>query len=180
MQVLPRDFLEIEPYLNDPLGSDMYRFATLGLLSSQEQFQILSDWNKYSTAFLDSEDEVRDEVYRKLSEYGFGVKGNFFIEFPVKPQYRHWFEDNLVLTKNEVIWGEELGFYEQDDVCVAKSVINNTNLVWLPENKEGYSIIPYVLGGIELTGTRYQLTSKQDIMERFKIDLPCDTVVVIR
>lgn len=178
--IAPKEFSVLEPGFKNPTVSDLYDFATLGLFSAQEQFQILSDWDTYlALGFFEDESYLAERVKEILSEYGNGIKGNFFTELPPTPRYRYWFDDNLVITRDEVIWGEELGFYELDDLCVSKSVMNNTHLIFTP-SATSYSATHYVSGGAELTFTKFQITTNQDIFERFGIDLPCETVILVR
>lgn len=191
--VIQRDFEQVKLLFTNPGCNDLPMFLRLGLLSSSEQAEIYANWEHYeSTGWFPDETQsdwweaLRNTYHRLLLEQGWGVKGNFFTTIKDIPHYpdimvfREWYSENLILsTVDDSVWGEELGFYEFEGFCVAKSVIDYHHFVWdfnSPANKS----LPYLTGGLEITMKNPQITTKEDIKERFGIDLLYGTVVYSR
>lgn len=188
--VIDRDFEQVKNQFTDPTCNDLPSFLRLGLLSSVEQAEIYANWDHYeSSGWFEDEinspwfPEYRESLHRLLLEQGWGVKGNFFTTLTAqtpKMVFRGWFSDNLILsTTEDSVWGEELGFYEFEGFCVAKSVIDQHHLVW-EFNSPQTKAIPYLTGGLEITMSNPQITTKNDIKERFGIELLYDTVIYSR
>lgn len=191
LNVIQRDFEQIKPLFTDSACNELHMFLRLGLLSSSEQAEIYANWDHYeSLGWFEDEvnsdwfPEYRASLHRLLLEQGWGVKGNFFTElataqYPVMI-FREWFSENLILSPtDDSVWGEEIGFYEFEGFCVAKSVIDNHHFVWdfnSPENKS----LPYISGGLEVTMKNPQITTKNDIKERFGVELLYDMVIYSR
>jgi hypothetical protein len=188
--LLPRDFTEINPRFTDPTCNELPWFLAMGLLTLEECGKILDDWDRYeSLGWFEGEldSSLRDKLKHLLAEQGFWTHGRFFTDihnlvFPTYPKrlhFREWYSENLSISPSEVIWGEELGFYEFDNICVSKSVMSNHHLVW-EINSHSSELQPFITGGVEFVITFPQITTKADIRERFDIELLCDTVIYSR